>query len=226
MITGITGFALIGFLTVHLLGNLTLFIGAEAFNHYAHFLEGLLHGWFIIAFEICLIAIFGFHIAAAVSVALLDKNRARPIAYKKLEKAGHTSRKTLSSVTMIISGTVIFIFLILHVKTMKYGSPPLIDMGHGESMKDLYAVVIRNFSSLWVTLLYVVVMILVGMHLRHGFWSAFQSLGWTSDRTLPTLEKLSIVIGVLYAIGFLALPLVLHFFCDVPAGHANLTGGF
>jgi succinate dehydrogenase / fumarate reductase cytochrome b subunit len=226
LITGITGFALIGFLIGHLLGNLTLFIGPEAFNHYAHFLEELLHGWFIIAFEVVMIAIIVCHILAAATVAVLDKNRARPVAYKKLGRAGHTSRKTLSSVSMIISGLIIFGFLIWHIKTMKYGNPPIIAIEGGGTMKDLHAVVMRNFEQLWVVVAYVAVMILVGLHLRHGFWSAFQSMGWTNDRTLPTLERLSLIAGVLFAIGFMILPLVLHFTGGVGGGHADLTGGF
>ena len=225
LITGATGLALILFLVGHLLGNLTLFIGPEAFNHYAHFLEELLHGWFIIAFEIGLIAVFLFHITAAVTVAWFDKNRARPIAYKKQGNAGHTSRKTLSSVTMIVTGSALLVFLVLHVKTMKYGGAKMIEMENGEMMKDLYGVVMHNFSRLWVVLAYTAVMILLGLHLRHGFWSAFQSLGWTNDRTLPMLEKLSLLCGFLFAIGFLILPLVLHFTGGVGLDHAAITGG-
>ena len=88
LITGITGLLLIGYVIVHLIGNLTLFIGPDAFNHYAHFLENLLHGWFVIAFEIALITVFLFHIISAATVALLDKFGARPVSYKKRADAG------------------------------------------------------------------------------------------------------------------------------------------
>jgi succinate dehydrogenase / fumarate reductase cytochrome b subunit len=68
-------------------------------------------------------------------------------------------------------------------------------------------------------------MILLGFHLRHGVWSAFQSLGWTNDRWLPTLTGASLIAGVLLAVGFLILPLYLMFFVDPATAGASLTGG-
>lgn len=213
----ITGLMLFSFVIVHLLGNLTLFIpdGGEAFNQYANFLETLLHGWLIIVFEVGLIAAFLVHAAYAITVALIDKNKARPQKYAMVRNAGGKSRKSLASRSMIITGPIILIFVVLHVRMFKF-APELADTPHGE-VKNLYEVVDRAFSVPWIVIAYVAVMILLGMHLWHGVWSAFQSMGWNSDRHITVLTRLSWVAGVVLGLGFLVLPVYMFF--TSPGGH-------
>lgn len=225
VITGITGLALFGFVCVHLLGNLTIFIGPEAFNSYAYFLEHLLHGWMIIAFEVGLILILLFHAVSTVYVAWTDKRRARPEGYRLAKNAGGASRKTLASRSMIITGPILLVFMILHVKMFKYTDHPLIERPDGHHMKDFYTVVVDAFQQPLVVAFYVAVMILLGYHLRHGFWSAFQSLGLSNDRWLPLLNGLSLFFGIMLAIGFLILPLYLFFLVDPATAGAAMTGG-
>jgi succinate dehydrogenase / fumarate reductase cytochrome b subunit len=225
VITGVTGLALFGFVIVHLLGNLTLFIGPEAFNGYAYFLEHALHGWLIYAFEVVLIAFFLFHIAAAVTVAWLDKRRARPTGYAMVRDAGGGSRKTLSSRTMIYTGIILLVFVVIHVKMFKFADHPLITRSDGHAMKNLYAVVVDAFNDPLIVAAYVAVMILLGFHLRHGVWSAFQSLGWASERSLPLLTGLALVFAVLLAVGFLILPIYIFLFVDPVSAAAAVTGG-
>ena len=171
VITGLTGFALIGFVVAHLIGNLTLFIGAHAFNEYAHFLETMAHGWLIYVMEIGIFLIFVFHIVSAVTVAWADKRKGRQTGYKYAKDAGGKSRKTLASQTMIYSGAVIAFFVIGHIFVFKFNSGAGIEPGP-DGVKDLYAVVVTNFQSIGFTIFTVVAMILLGFHLRHGFWSA------------------------------------------------------
>jgi len=224
LITGITGFGLIGFIIVHLLGNLTLLIGPHAFNSYAHFLEGLVHGIFIYIFEAGLILILLFHIWAGLEVSVLGKYRARPVRYKKTASAGGTSRKTWSSITMIISGAIILGFLIWHVKMFKYGGAKII--GEGEhAMKDLYAVVLEAFQDPLIVAAYVAVMICLGFHLRHATWSAFQSLGLTRDETLPLLGRVALVFAVVMTLGFCGIPLYMYLADLPPEAHAALLEG-
>lgn len=221
-ITGVTGLALIGFVTVHLIGNLTLFIpdGGHAFNAYAHFLEHAAHGWLIYAFEAGLILIFLAHMISAVTVAWTDKRSARPRGYAMQKNAGGKSRKTLSSTSMILTGLLLIVFVVLHVKMFKYADHPMVTYD-GTQMKDLFAVVVDAFKTPWITFGYVGVMILLGLHLRHGAWSAFQSLGWSSDRHMPLLQGVSVVLSVAMALGFLVLPLYIYFLVDapLPGGH-------
>ncbi len=217
VLVAITGLMLLGFVIVHLLGNLTLFIpdGGHAFNEYAHFLEGLLHGWLIIAFEIGLIAAALVHAIYAITVAWLDKEKARPQKYAMVKNAGGKSRKTLASRSMIFTGPIILVFIVLHVKMFKF-APELAATPHGE-IKNLYAVVDRAFSVPWIVIAYMVVMTLLGMHLWHGVWSAFQSLGLNSDRHIKLLTRLSVFAGVVLGIGFLVLPVFMYF--TSPGGH-------
>lgn len=224
-ITGITGLALIGFVIVHLLGNLTLLIGPAAFNGYAHFLEHLLHGWLIYAFEIGLLAILAFHLVAATFVALFDKGKARPIKYVMQRNAGGASKKTLSSRSMIITGLVMAVFIVIHVKMFKYGAHGTYTHPGGTEMKDLYLLVVESFKNIWITAPYVAVMILLGFHLRHGVWSALQSMGWNSDKYMSFLNGLGLAFAFLLAIGFLFLPLYIYFFVDPSAVQAALPGG-
>lgn len=238
VITGVTGLMLVGFVIVHLVGNLTLFIpdGGHAFNAYAHFLENAVHGWLIIAFEVGLIAIFVFHMIAAVAVAWRDKVRARPKGYAVVKDAGGKSRKSLNSRSMIVTGIILIVFVVLHVNMFKFADHPIITYQDGHAvpvtledgaahpegaMKDLYSVVVEAFKKPVIVGVYVLVMILLGMHLRHGFWSAFQSLGWNSDRHMELLQGAARVVSVLLAVGFLILPLFIFFFVDATAagGH-------
>jgi len=220
VITGITGFFLIGFICVHLLGNLTLFVGPASFNGYAHFLESIFDGWFVIAFELGLLTIFLFHMTAAVTVAWLDKYKARKQGYKYARNAGGKSRKTIASRTMIYSGALIIAFMVGHVWMFKFGPHEILAGG----VKNLYRTVVETFKQPGFTVFYLAIMTLLGTHLWHGFWSAFQSLGWTNDRYLPLLVNVGRVFAFLVAVGFLVLPLYCYFVAD-PLAAAVSTGG-
>ncbi len=224
-LSGLTGLGLVLFVIAHLVGNLTLFIGPDAFNGYARFLEHLLHGWFIIAFEVGLIAILLFHMVTGVYVAWVDKERARPVKYKMQRNAGGNSKKTLSSRSMIITGIVLGFFVVWHVNMFKFGDHATFTSASGTQMKDLYGLVVISFKNLAITLGYVAVMALLGFHLRHGAWSAFQSLGWNSIRYMPVLQGVALVLAILLAAGFLILPIYIYLFVDPAAVQAAGSGG-
>jgi len=223
VITGLTGLALIGFVLVHLIGNLTLFIGPHAFNEYAHFLETAAHGWLIYAFEIFIFVVFMFHIVSAVTVAWTDKRKGRDTGYKYAKDAGGKSRKTLASKTMIYTGALILFFVIAHIYLFKFngGNPHETDQ-HG--VKNLYKAVVEVFKGPGFTIFTIVAMILLGFHLRHGFWSAFQSLGLANDKYLPVLVNVALAFGIVLAIGFIIIPVYLYLSGD-PNALQNLPGG-
>jgi succinate dehydrogenase cytochrome b subunit len=210
VITGVTGLALVAFAVAHLVGNLTLFLGPEPFNHYAHFLESLGHGMGIYVAEVGLAGLFLLHIVAAVSVAWNDKRGARQIQYHVSKDAGGKSRKTISSETMIFSGGLVLLFIVVHIWLFKFGSA---EVG-ADGIKDLYSVVASNFRNLTFTAFTVVAMIMLGFHLRHGVWSAFQSLGLANDHYLPLLSRLALVLAVLLSAGFIAIGVFLHISVD------------
>jgi succinate dehydrogenase / fumarate reductase cytochrome b subunit len=214
-ITGLAGVLLVGFLVVHLGGNLTLLVGAGLFNTYTHHLESL--GILLYAAEIVLLLIFLAHIVTALDVQL-GKWRARPNGYAVNASKGGPSRKTLSSRSMIVTGLTLLAFVPVHVWMFKYnqGRPSPVMMHDGKELRDLYAIVVTAFKNPAIAWTYAAVMLLLGFHLRHGFWSALQSLGALNRRWLPVIYGLGLVVALLLAGGFIVLPLWIHFVTPAP----------
>jgi succinate dehydrogenase / fumarate reductase cytochrome b subunit len=206
ILLGLTGLFLVGFLIFHLAGNLLVFFGPAEFNEHA---DALISNPLVIPAEIGLAAIFLLHAFKAVTNFVRNR-AARPVAYAAARKwAGGPSRKTLSSTTMIVTGLVTFVFVILHLKTFKYGA---YYVATDADIRDLYRLVIEVFQSPFYVVFYVVCMGLVGMHLRHGISSSLQSLGlmpqgWTR-LLLAACLGLAIVIGG----GFAVIPVAVYFF--------------
>ncbi|MFQ5866198.1 MAG: succinate dehydrogenase cytochrome b subunit, partial [bacterium] len=179
----------------------------DPFNKYSHFLISF--GAIIIVAELILIAILLFHVISGVSIAL-GKIKARPVSYKKTANAGGASKKTISSTTMIYTGILIFVFLVIHLKTFKFG-PYYTTNVDGVEMRDLYKLVMEVFVKPGYVIWYVAVMVLLGFHLRHGFWSAFQSLGAYHPRYMPIIYAVGIILAIVLAVGFLGIPLWIYF---------------
>lgn len=216
-LTGITGIGLILFTIGHLLGNLNLFIGPNSFNLYTYKLESL--GPLLEVIEIGLAICFILHAIVGISV-YLNKKKARPIEYSVYNSAGGNSKQNFSSRSMMVTGSIIMIFLVMHIITFKFG--PSIEQGYvtninGVDMRDLYRLVVEKFKQLPVVLVYTIVMILLGTHLRHGFWSAFQSLGLLNKKYRPFVYTLGILVAALLSVGFLILPLWVYFFVEMGA---------
>jgi succinate dehydrogenase / fumarate reductase cytochrome b subunit len=198
LLIGLTGLALFVYLILHLIGNALIFAGPELFNVYSH---TLISNPLIIPIEIGLAAIFVIHIYKTVMMWFSNRG-ARPVGYAKKEMAGHTSRKSLASSTMIWSGLVTLAFVLIHVKQFKYGTWYTVT-GDAE-VRDLHRLEVEVFSSpLWVAF-YAICTAIVGLHLRHGISSAFQSLGL--DHPLYTRRLTTWgVIGAIVIGGGLAL---------------------
>ena len=200
LVIGVTGLLLFAYLILHLAGNLMVFGGQETFNHYAHMLAS---NPLVIPAEIALLVFFLVHIFKAVAMWTRSQ-AARPVPYEQKAWAGHTSRKSLASSTMIWTGLAIFVFVIVHVAQIKFGAwyqigdPPV---------RDLYRTEVEVFSSpIWVSV-YVVCMVFIGFHLRHGISSAFQSLGASHPVYTNRLVVLGTVIAILIAGGFAIIPI-------------------
>ena len=202
LLTGVTGLGLVIFVVVHLLGNLTLFFSASAYNQIADILEQLGPVTYLI--ELILGAIALLHIYIGTQI-YLGKRKARPVNYAEYESAGAPSRQNLSSRTMIFSGLLIGIFLIAHLATFKFGTYYTIP---GTAHRDLSRLVFETFHKPTYTAGYVLVMSLLGLHLRHGLWSALQSVGIA---TKPATYVASAVLGSAIALGFIGLPLSIYF---------------
>ena len=207
ILMAITGLAMIIFLIEHLSGNLLLFSkNPDPFNKYSHFLISF--GWIIIVAEFILIAILVFHMISAISITI-GKRKARPIDYDKKASAGSPSKKTIASSTMIYTGVLIFVFLIIHLKTFKFG-PYYTTTVDGVEMRDLHKLVMEVFQNLGYGIWYVATMIFLGFHLRHGFWSAFHSLGAHHPRYTPIIYSVGIILAIVLAVGFIGIPIWIY----------------
>ncbi|MEM6612984.1 MAG: succinate dehydrogenase cytochrome b subunit [Cyanobacteria bacterium P01_C01_bin.72] len=207
IITGITGLGLSLFVLVHMVGNLTLFAGSKAYNQLAHFLES----WGVLLYlvEFTLLGLALFHIVVGITIRL-NTFKARPEGYSQLKSIGQPSKQSLSSRSMAITGGILLGFLILHLATFKFGAyyPTVVD---GVEMRDLAELVIEKFHRPVYAFGYGGVMLLLGVHLRHGVWSAWQSIGVLDAKISPLVYTIALVLAALIAIGFIALPLSIYF---------------
>jgi succinate dehydrogenase cytochrome b subunit len=198
LIIGTTGILLFLYLILHIAGNALIFFGRDIFNTYSY---KLISNPLVVPVEIGLLVVFLIHIFKAVPMTLRN-HAARPAKYAKKERAGGTSQKSLASSTMILTGLALLIFIPIHVWMFKYG--PEYQYGTTE-MRDLYRLEVENFSSPVAVGLYVLAMVFVGMHLWHGVWSAFQSLGIDGPRFTPFIRNVGKVSAVIIGGGFIVI---------------------
>lgn len=206
LVSGATGLALAGFVLVHMVGNLLLFLGHDAYNAYAEHLASW--GVLLYAVEGLLVGIALLHIAVGISV-FVGRLRARPKNYSEYQSVGENSYQSFSSRTMIITGGVLAIFLGLHLWTFKFGPYYPTDLD-GESVRDLARLVVEVFHKLPYVLGYSAVLLGLGFHLRHGVWSAVQSLGALHAGIRPIAYGLSALLAGAIALGFVALPWAIY----------------
>lgn len=203
-VMAITGLGLCGFLVSHLLGNLLILLGPDAFNSYSH---ALISNKLIYIAEAGLLGMFLLHIVLAATLKVQNL-QARPVSYYLKRKTGRG--ETFASQTMIYTGFIVLIFLILHIMNFKYGThyETTID---GEKVRDLYKLVIEYFANPLYVVWYVFAMIAIGVHTSHGFKSAFQSLGVNHPKYTPMIKDLSVAFAVIVTIGFSGLAIYCHF---------------
>jgi len=193
----LSGFFLITFLLVHLGVNLTLFIGAETFNAASHFMAT---NPVIQIMQYVLAAGFIFHIVMGIKLEL--KNRAsRPIKYAKNNAAANSN---WASRNMIVTGILVLLFLVLHIKDF------FIEIKFGE-VDDDYLLVTDLFKNPIYVLIYVSAFILLGMHLSHGFQSAFTSVGARAPKYLNGVKNVGMAFSYLITIGFSVIAIFFYF---------------
>jgi succinate dehydrogenase / fumarate reductase cytochrome b subunit len=211
-VMAVSGIVLFGFVLAHLAGNLKLYLGAEAMNHYAAWLRELgapllpesaalwiLRGALLVA----VIA----HVVSATQLTLLQR-RARPVAYatRAWVQADYASR------TMRWGGIIILLFVIYHLLHLTWGTAHPAFM-HPRSAPDgtvsyfAYENVVSGFRVWWVSAFYLVAQLCLGLHLYHGLWSTFQTLGAPRDSESPWRRRFAGVFAALVTLGNLSFPI-------------------
>lgn len=194
----LTGVILVGFVVGHMAGNLQIFMGPEVFNAYAALLHssvGVLYGA-----RIVLLAAVGLHILSAVQLALIAR-RARPQNYVKVT----STTSTYASRTMYWSGPIVAVFIVYHLLHFTVGTvhPTTPFPGYTQAYEN----VIAGFQVIPVSLFYIFAMVLLCMHLYHGVWSMFQTLGLAHPRYTPLFKKLAVALSMVVAVGFSSVPI-------------------
>lgn len=200
---GFTGLCLVGFLVLHMAGNVLVLISPEVFNTYG---DRMIKNPLLIPAEIGLLLLFVMHVYKTVRM-WLGAREARPDGYARKEWARRTSdrsRKSWASTTMILSGLFLLIFVPLHLATFKYGAHYLVEGQPG--VRDLHRLVVEVFSKPGYAIYYAIGMVIVGFHLWHGVSSSFQSLGVASPRLSARLRLWGWIVAVVIAGGFFIIP--------------------
>lgn len=201
IVMAVSGLIMIGFVIVHMAGNLQLFEGANRLNTYSAFLHGPANELLWIVRVVLIVALIA-HVVSAYQLTVLDR-AARPVPYAKRE----LQAATVASRTMRIGGVVLLVFIVLHIlhfTTLTLQPAPLVE-------GDVYANAIASFRIWWVTLLYVIAMIALAYHLYHGAWSSVRTLGFERGRLDPFRRPVAIALAIIVWAGFTLVPVAVYF---------------
>jgi succinate dehydrogenase / fumarate reductase, cytochrome b subunit len=195
IVMSLAGLFLCSFLVIHLSGNLSLFKndGGESFNHYSEFMA---HNPVIRTTEILLVLGFLVHIFLGVYLWFMNR-MARPQKYSSYKLSDNSP---LASRTTMLSGSIILFFLVVHLKQFFLPSRFM-----GET--NMYRLVVEAFANPWYDALYLVSLVLLAYHLKHGFQSAFQTLGLRKGKYIVLFDAIAVVFWLLIPIGFAAMPI-------------------
>ncbi|MBN2800943.1 MAG: succinate dehydrogenase cytochrome b subunit [Deltaproteobacteria bacterium] len=217
VLMALSGMMMLGFVVVHMTGNLQVFLGAHALDRYGSFLQNI--GELLWVARLGLVSALTIHVLSATILTLRSWG-ARPVAYR----SKYWFAPSLLSRTMLYGGVAIGLFLVLHLLHL---SPSIFGLDHGiaaitpgyEHCKTVgdglsaslecgvYANVVHGFSVVWVSALYIVAMIFLGMHIGHGAWSMFRTLGLDNPRYDRLAQGAAVSIGALVAVGNSLIPI-------------------
>jgi succinate dehydrogenase / fumarate reductase, cytochrome b subunit len=206
VVMAVSGIIMLLFLIAHMIGNLHVFQGADSFNHYSAWLRtfgdpALGYRWFLTALEVVLVVSVVAHMWSAFAL-WRQASRARPVGYvvKKSVAQSYASR------TMRWGGVIIALFIVYHILDLTFGAA-----NPAGTDSTPYGRLVASFQNPIATTVYVVALILLGMHLRHGIWSATQTLGQSNRRRERTVNAFAIVFSVLLIAGYLVVPAAVVF---------------
>ena len=196
IVMAVTGIVLVGFIAIHMSGNLLVHRGADAMNHYAAFLKSqapLLWGTRIV---VALALVLHIHSALTLTRRAAA---ARPDRYARLTP----QVSTWSARLMRVSGILLAVFVVFHILHVTTGTVLASQFVEGEAYQN----VVRSFSITWVAAFYLISMMALAMHLHHGIWSLFQTLGANHPHLEGGRKKLAWLLSVVIPAGFASVPL-------------------
>ncbi len=191
LLMAVTGLGFIIFLFFHMVGNMTLYVGKDMFESYAAHLHALAPIVAVVEWGLIFFAVI--HISIGM-LLFFENLQSRPVRYAVKHRAGG---RTIGSATMGYTGPLILTFVIVHLLNFRF-----IDM----DQQSLFSVVSGVLSRPYYMAFYTIAVILVAIHVRHGFWSLFQTLGANHPKYMPIIQGIGIFFAVLVAAGFGIIP--------------------
>ena len=214
VLMAITGISIVGFVVIHLIGNLQIFAGQEKLNAYAEMLQNM--GALKWGFRSVIALFFSVHIWKGI-ILWLENKKARPVSYAK----ENTLEASIASKTMIYSGVTILLFVAYHISHFtlldchpEYQNLPLVD-----GRFDVYSMVILGFSEPLISAIYIAAISMMSFHLSHATSSFFQTLGLTSPECLKKLKIVSHTFAFIIFLGYVSMPIaVMMHIITLPGG--------
>jgi len=210
VIMSLTGLFLVTFLIVHLAGNLQLLAGddGQAFNEYTYFMT---HNPVIKTISYLLYAFIVLHAIQGIVITMKNRSARGNQGYRKYS----ARTNSWASRQMALLGILILAFIFLHMGDfwyqMKMGTLGTKEYaGYDEPLYDLYTKVKASFEQTWIVIAYLIGLVALGMHLWHGFWSAFQTLGLEHDKYTPVIKTVGYALAIILPLGFAIIPIVMY----------------
>jgi succinate dehydrogenase / fumarate reductase cytochrome b subunit len=208
VVMGVTGVMLIGFVVMHMVGNLQVFLGPETLNAYGKMLHDL--GGLLWVARFGLIGAVVLHIASGLRLASLNKS-ARPVRYVHET----TVQASFASRYMKMSGLVVLAFVVYHLLHFTLGGATpdhtslMTKLSDGTDVKDIYTMVVLGFQQPAVSAAYIIAIVLLGLHLNHGATSLFQSLGLRNVKYNTLIDKVGPALSILVVVGNCSMPIAI-----------------
>jgi succinate dehydrogenase / fumarate reductase cytochrome b subunit len=205
-VMAITGIVFMLYVLLHMVGNLKMFYGPEELNEYSEFLRNILypalpHSGFLWLFRLVLIVSLVLHVHATYALTVMNR-RARPTKY---QAPRHYVAANFASRTMRWSGVIVLLFLAWHLADLTWGwANP--DFVYG----DVYHNVVSSLEQVPVAVFYIVANLALGLHLYHGAWSIFQSLGFNNPRFNPWRRWFAVAFTAVVVIGNVSFPIAVQ----------------
>lgn len=204
-VMGVTGIMIMGFVLVHMIGNLHMYQGPEHFNAYGESLRDLggdliPRTWALWAMRFGLIGAFALHIHSAATLTILNR-KARATTY---QSSRSYAAANFASRSMRATGIIILLYLIFHLADLTWGWW----LGSDYIRGDVYNNVSRSLSSVPIAIIYILANIAVAVHLYHGAWSMFQSLGWNNPKFNAARRLFATGFAGVILVGNLSFPIL------------------
>lgn len=200
ILMAITGQLMVLFVIVHLLGNSSIFVGADGINAYAEHLHSL--GPLVWVFRLVMLALVLIHGFYGISVSIENSN-ANPAKYAVNTKL----KRGFASESMIWTGLLLAGFIIYHILHFTARvTPDIVQRVDSANRYDVFYMVTTSFSHGIIAVVYVAAMVVLCLHLFHGIQSFFQTMGWNNDKSLPVISKLGRALAVIFLVGYSSIP--------------------